>query len=113
MLSVQIFKLAQGEYVVPTKVEAVYMQLPVIEQIFVHGTSTESKLVAVVVPAREAFTKAAKAAGLYGNFHELLQNPKAKEWLLGGLNARGREGGLKVGFVFLVDTAGPLSVPEF
>ena len=32
-----IFKLAQGEYIAPEKIENVYQQSPFIAQIFVHG----------------------------------------------------------------------------
>ena len=43
-----LFKLAQGEYVSPEKVENVYIQHPVVEQVWVHGNSLESYLIAVV-----------------------------------------------------------------
>ncbi|RCK67465.1 Long-chain-fatty-acid--CoA ligase 2 [Candida viswanathii] len=43
------FKLSQGEYVSPEKIENVYMaQFPFISQLFVHGDSLESYLVGVV-----------------------------------------------------------------
>lgn len=45
-----IFKLAQGEYIAPEKLENVYIQSPYIQQIFVHGDSLESYLVAIIVP---------------------------------------------------------------
>lgn len=43
------FKLSQGEYVSPEKIENVYLsQFPFISQLFAHGDSTESYLVGVV-----------------------------------------------------------------
>lgn len=43
------FKLSQGEYVSPEKIENVYLsQFPYISQLFAHGDSTESYLVGVV-----------------------------------------------------------------
>ena len=34
-----IFKLSQGEYIVPEKIENVYIRSQYIEQVFVHGES--------------------------------------------------------------------------
>ncbi|KAF8630423.1 hypothetical protein AX15_002971 [Amanita polypyramis BW_CC] len=45
-----IIKLAQGEYVALEKIENLYSGSPIISQIYVHGDSLQSYLVAVVVP---------------------------------------------------------------
>ena len=45
-----IFKLSQGEYIAPEKIENVYSQSSYVAQIFVHGESLKSCLVAVIVP---------------------------------------------------------------
>lgn len=34
-----IFKLSQGEYIVPEKIENAYIKSPYVEQVFVHGES--------------------------------------------------------------------------
>lgn len=53
----QLFKLSQGEYVSPEKVEGIAAKSQLVGQIWVHGTSTEAVLVAVIVPSEEAIQK--------------------------------------------------------
>jgi long-subunit acyl-CoA synthetase (AMP-forming) len=55
-----IFKLAQGEYVAPEKLENVYTKSEYIAQSFVHGDSLQSELVAVIVPEAETVIAWAK-----------------------------------------------------
>lgn len=45
-----IFKLAQGEYIAPEKIENVYVQAAVVQQVYVDGNSLENFLIAIVVP---------------------------------------------------------------
>ena len=52
-----IFKLAQGEYISPEKLENVYLLSPYIQMIHVHGDSLQSYLVAIVVPDFEVLAK--------------------------------------------------------
>ncbi|GAB0104925.1 carboxylic acid reductase [Nocardia sp. JMUB6875] len=49
-----VLKLSQGEFVTVAKLEAVYATSPLIAQIFVHGSSERSHLVAVIVPTDAA-----------------------------------------------------------
>jgi long-chain acyl-CoA synthetase len=59
-----IFKLAQGEYVAPEKLENIFLKSPFVAQIFVTGISTESELVAIVVPDQEFSLKWAVSNGV-------------------------------------------------
>ena len=54
------FKLAQGEYVAAEKLEIIYGASPFIGQIFVHGDSLQSYLVAMIVPEKDYVMKWAK-----------------------------------------------------
>lgn len=48
-----IFKLAQGEYVAPEKIENILINSLYISQCYIHGDSLQSSLVAIVVPDEE------------------------------------------------------------
>jgi len=50
----QIFKLSNGEYVAPEHVEKIYTSSHYISQVFVHGDSLKSCVIAVVVPRQAA-----------------------------------------------------------
>ena len=62
-----LFKLAQGEYVAPEKIEQIYQHAPSIAQIFVHGDSLQNELVAVVIPDIETVGPWAKANNIPGS----------------------------------------------
>ena len=49
----EIFKLAQGEYIAPTKLEFVYSKCKYVMNICVYGNSFKNYLVAIIVPNRE------------------------------------------------------------
>ncbi len=66
-----IFKLSQGEYLAPEKIERVYESCPSIQQIFVYGDSLRSNIVAIIVPDEGEVMKVAKDKGLEGSFAEL------------------------------------------
>jgi long-chain acyl-CoA synthetase len=51
----EIFKLSQGEYIAPTKLEAIYSKSKFINQICIYGDSLHDFIIAVIGPNREAF----------------------------------------------------------
>lgn len=54
-----IFKLQQGEYVAPDKVESAYLKCELVSEIFLHGESTHNFAVAIATPNKEALLKLA------------------------------------------------------
>eukprot|EP00171_Calliarthron_tuberculosum_P011547 IDg11547t1 len=77
-----MFKLSQGEYVSPEKLEQEYAKARLVGQIFVYGNSLESKLIGVVVPDIEEAVKWAKSEGASETLDGIIQDPKFKAQLL-------------------------------
>ncbi|KAI9152682.1 medium-chain fatty acid-CoA ligase faa2 [Blastocladiella emersonii ATCC 22665] len=98
-----IFKLAQGEYVAPEKIENILVLCPLVGQIFVHGDSLQSELVAVAVPNDEAFLPwAQKQLGkpATATVKELCADPAVAAAFLHELTVVGKEKKLR-GFEFV------------
>lgn len=90
-----IFKLAQGEYIAPEKIENVYIRSAPVAQVFVHGESLRSFLIGIVVPDAEMLPEFAAKLGVKGSFEELCKNPAVKKAILDDMIQLGREAGLK------------------
>ncbi|CAG5136565.1 unnamed protein product [Candidula unifasciata] len=97
-----IFKLAQGEYIVPEKIENVLVQSPYVAQIFVHGDSLQACLVGIVVPDPETIPGLASKLGVTGSLAELSEKPskffffplEIKKAILKDLTDLGKRNGL-------------------
>lgn len=85
-----IFKLAQGEYVAPEKIEAVYMKCPMVLQVFVYGDSLQAALVGIVVPDPEVLLPWAKERNLGTDLAALCLDPKVAAAILKGMLEEGR-----------------------
>lgn len=71
-----IFKLSQGEYIAPEKLENVYINAPLIGQIFVYGDSLKNSLCAVIVPEIPPVMKWAKENNKNADFANLCKDPE-------------------------------------
>ncbi|KAJ3216540.1 Long chain acyl-CoA synthetase 7 peroxisomal [Dinochytrium kinnereticum] len=90
-----IFKLAQGEYIAPEKIEIVYQKHELVAQAFVYGDSLQATLVGVVVPDEETFVPWAKSKGVDKPFAELVKDATLTKTLLKLLEEHGKKDGLK------------------
>uniref|UniRef100_A0AAQ4QHH0 Arachidonate--CoA ligase n=1 Tax=Gasterosteus aculeatus aculeatus TaxID=481459 RepID=A0AAQ4QHH0_GASAC len=91
-----IFKLAQGEYIAPEKIENIYTRCDAVAQVFVHGDSLQAYLVAVVVPDPDFLSSWTKRTlGLEGSYQDLCGRAEVKAAIFEDMVRLGKEGGLK------------------
>eukprot|EP01054_Gregarina_sp_Poly1_P003392 Gregarina_sp_Poly_1__3391@NODE_1980_length_2941_cov_243_565762_g378_i2_p1_GENE_NODE_1980_length_2941_cov_243_565762_g378_i2NODE_1980_length_2941_cov_243_565762_g378_i2_p1_ORF_typecomplete_len621_score80_37AMPbinding/PF00501_28/2e81AMPbinding_C/PF13193_6/0_0039Cas9_C/PF18525_1/0_095_NODE_1980_length_2941_cov_243_565762_g378_i22122074 len=90
-----IFKLSQGEYVAPEKIEAIYNQCVTIGQIFVFGYSHQTCLVAIIVPDADAGAKWASKNGADAELGSLCKNPAFKSHVMQEMDGTANKNGLK------------------
>ncbi|XP_030672242.1 long-chain-fatty-acid--CoA ligase 1 isoform X1 [Nomascus leucogenys] len=90
-----IFKLAQGEYIAPEKIENIYVRSEPVAQVFVHGESLQAFLIAIVVPDVETLCSWARKRGFEGSFEELCRNKDVKKAILEDMVRLGKDSGLK------------------
>ncbi|NXT44503.1 ACSL5 ligase, partial [Pelecanoides urinatrix] len=90
-----IFKLAQGEYIAPEKIENVYIGSTPVAQVFVHGESLRSFLIGIVVPDPETLPEFAAKLGIKGSYEDVCKNPAVKKAILEDMVRLGKQAGLK------------------
>ena len=94
-----IFKLQQGEYISPEKIENVYESCKYIEQIFVYGNSLKNYLVCIVYPKVYDIIKYFKNKGIndidIGNCKDYFEDKDLKGEIIKEMDIHGRNNGLK------------------
>ncbi|KAK2908702.1 hypothetical protein Q8A67_004539 [Cirrhinus molitorella] len=90
-----IFKLAQGEYIAPEKIENIYIRSDPVAQVFVHGDSLQACLVGIVVPDPDFLPGWAKKRGIEGSYTDMCKNRELKNAILEDIIRLGKEAGLK------------------
>ncbi|XP_068582789.1 long-chain-fatty-acid--CoA ligase 1a isoform X1 [Cebidichthys violaceus] len=90
-----IFKLAQGEYIAPEKIETAYSLSDPVAQVFVYGESLKACLVGIVVPDPDFLPMWIKKKGIEGSYSELCKNKDVKNAILEDILRLGKDAGLK------------------
>jgi len=91
--SKHIFKLNQGEYIAPERLEDVYQRSRWVGQIFVDGISTESSVVAIVIPDEEYVRQHFKTTAT--SFEDICKDEKLKEIILNDLQRLAKQSEFK------------------
>src|ERR1700761_8432417 len=69
-----VIKLAQGEFVAVSRLEALYATSPLIRQIYIYGTSERSFLLAVVVPTQDAGTDGLDPSAIHASLRQIARD---------------------------------------
>ena len=78
------------------QVEGVYSKKEdMIQEIYLHGDSSQSFCVAIVVPVKAAIENIAKSKNVQGSYEEQLQNKDVRTEFVSKLNVHAKSSGLK------------------
>ncbi|CAF0972895.1 unnamed protein product [Rotaria sordida] len=97
-----MFKLAQGEYVAPERIENIYIQSKYIAQVFVYGNGYKSFTVAIIVPDADILEKYTREQNISGDIVELCKKKEIKELIFNDIKKLEKENSLK-GFEMVKD----------
>jgi len=89
-----LFKLSQGEYVAPEKIENLCVKVQYIAEAFVHGDSLKNYIVAFFVLDEPFFMGMCKKMGLTGTFQENAQNEGVRAFIWKDVYAKLKTEGL-------------------
>ncbi|EAR92332.1 AMP-binding enzyme family protein (macronuclear) [Tetrahymena thermophila SB210] len=90
-----LFKLQQGEYVSPEKIENIYIRARGVQEAFVHGDSLQTYCIAVIVPKPDEIVKIAQELNIKEQKIEVLcQNQQVNQFYLNTIQDFGKKEGL-------------------
>ena len=70
----EIFKLSQGEYIIPAKLESIYSKSTLIQQIMIYGNSSMNNIIGIICPDKKHCAEALEIS-----IEELIKNEENKE----------------------------------
>ena len=85
----EIFKLSQGEYIIPAKLESVYSKSTFIQQIMIYGNSSMNNIIAIICPEKKHCAEALEIS-----VEELVkdeENKKLKDLIINDLSKLAKE----------------------
>lgn len=71
------------------------MKASFMAEVFVHGESTETFAIAIIVPHKKQLEELAASKGIEGSFEELCNNTAVKVEVVSALTKVGKEAGLQ------------------
>jgi long-chain acyl-CoA synthetase len=78
-----IFKLSQGEYIAPEKLENTFVQCLLLKNIFIYGDSLQDFIVAIIVPEKDELDKwAVNELIEYDDYSEFIKSDQVKKHIL-------------------------------
>jgi long-chain acyl-CoA synthetase len=92
--SKNIFKLSQGEYIAPEKLENIYVLSPLIASSMIYGDSLKSCLVAIVIPEEAEVDKWMKSHEGLSGASEVTNDPEFKKEIMDSMAALAKENNL-------------------
>ncbi len=85
----EIFKLSQGEYIIPAKLESVYSKSFLIQQIMIYGNSSMNHIIAIIQPNKK---HCAEALGKNEKEFDIVEeDEKLKELIVEDLDKLAKE----------------------
>ena len=89
-----IFKLSQGEYVAPEKIESLFSTSKFVLQSFVYGDSFRNHLVAIIIPNPDTVKEWAVKHNAKGDLKSLCKNADLKRAILGEIQSKSKQANL-------------------